>query len=204
MRKQWNCKQENSPVGTGPRGCFYENLCSVPVCYNRYYWSYRTTWLQRIIDGVYLTVEWNIKRVIIIHYISKQWPPISTAAAPFVQLKSSDTADALQVLGWAISSLHQVARQTDGRKRILLYVSSYGPPPKPPPRHPPCKRVQGNDPEYTIGILLDYSSTLNKTPRNRSHIIPILMNVKETVCGENMNTYIYTHTHTCIYIYNYV
>src|SRR6218665_673741 len=36
MRKHWNCKLENSPVGTVP-GCFYRNLCSVPVCYNRYY-----------------------------------------------------------------------------------------------------------------------------------------------------------------------
>src|SRR6218665_3626721 len=37
MRKQWKCKLENSPVRTRPRGCFYKNMCSVPVCYNRYY-----------------------------------------------------------------------------------------------------------------------------------------------------------------------
>src|SRR6218665_100401 len=36
MRKQWNCKLENSPVGTG-FGFFYKNRCCVPVCYNPYY-----------------------------------------------------------------------------------------------------------------------------------------------------------------------
>ena len=37
MLKQWNCKLETSPVWTGP-GCFYKNLCNVPVCYILYYW----------------------------------------------------------------------------------------------------------------------------------------------------------------------